>query len=102
MPEKGELVADCILKGLESKEEVGCAIGFGGGHYTPVFSKREREFAFGHMCAKYALDDLGAGLVAQMAEKTIGNVARAFVDSGMKSRHKKKIFTALDDLGIEY
>ena len=102
MPEKGELVADCILEGLEKKDKADCVIGFGGGHYTPMFSKKEKEFAFGHMCAKYALDDLDTGLVAQMAEKTIGNVAHAFVDSGMKSRHKKKIFAALGGLGIEY
>jgi len=102
LEDKGELVAESILKGLESKEQVECVIGFGGGHYAPVFSQKERDFAFGHMCAKYGLDELNEELVKQMVEKTVGNVSRAFVDSGMKSEHKKKVCTALDNLGINY
>ena len=61
------------------------------------------EVAFSHICAKYALDSLDKGLVAQMAEKTADGVGFAVLDEkGMKGRHRAMVKSALDALGIGY
>lgn len=98
----GEFVAECIVKGLDSKKKHEHAIGFGGGHYCPRFSEME-DTAFSHICPKYAADELTPELVKQMIEKTIDGVDYAVIDEkGLKSKHKHIIKQELDSLGMEY
>jgi D-aminoacyl-tRNA deacylase len=85
-----EFLVDSILRGLESEEVAPVVIGFGGGHYCPSFSPRMRDYAFGHMAAKYAVDLLTDDLVAQMIEKSPG-VEGALLDKGLKGQQKKKV-----------
>lgn len=102
-PELGEFVADAITQGLSSKEEVSVVIGFGGNHYASKFSKIEEDLAFGHMCPKYALDDLKEDTLRQMIKKTVGEVEQAILDEkGMKGAQKAKVKRILGEMGLEY
>jgi D-aminoacyl-tRNA deacylase len=96
----GDYLVDCILNGMDSKETAPTAIGFGGGHYCPKFSEYIKEYAMGHMAAKYAIDLLDEDLVTQMVEKSNG-VETILFDKGLKGRHKRRVLELLDSLGLE-
>ena len=93
-------LSDAILAGVKSQDVAPVAVGFGGGHYCPTFSVKERETAFGHIAAKYALDDLSDSLIAQMVERTLDGVDFAVFDKGLKGHHRKKIEVALKRLDV--
>lgn len=96
----GEYLVDCILLGLDSKETAPKAIGFGGGHYCPKFSEYIKDYAMGHMAAKYAIDLLDEALVKQMIEKSNGADTILF-DKGLKGRHKRRVIELIEGLGLE-
>jgi len=63
-------IAEAILQ-LERKEyEV--AIGIGGGHYAPRFTEiaLEKNIAFGHISARYAIQHLDAEMLEKMVAST--------------------------------
>lgn len=99
--EAGRYLAWAILRGIEEDGEAPVAVGFGGGHYCPTFTVMEREVAFGHVAAKYALDLLTPDLVGQMVERTVDGVERAVLEKGLKGYQRKKIEVALRKLGLE-
>ncbi len=102
-PEAAEHLTTAILEGISKIEEAPVAIGFGGGHYCPKFTELEGELAFGHICAKYALDLLDEELVRQMVERTLDGVEVAILDhKGMKGRQRRRVEEILMELGIEY
>ena len=96
-----EYLVDAILDGVASVEAAPAAIGFGGGHYCPKFSILEREHAFGHIAAKYALPELTDEMIAQMVTKTAGGIEKAYIESGLKGSDKRMLEAALDRLGVE-
>lgn len=87
-------LVDCILKGMNEKYSKPVAIGFGGGHYCPVFSEKMKEYAMGHMAAKYVIDLLTDDLVDQMIKKSC-NPERVFID-GLKGRQRRKVESLLE------
>jgi D-aminoacyl-tRNA deacylase len=91
-------LVDCILKGVGEKASKTVAIGFGGGHYCPAFSEKIKEYAMGHMAAKYAIDLLTDDLVEQMISKS-QNPEKVFID-GLKGRQRKKVETLLEKHGL--
>ena len=96
-------VCKAIL-GIENVKST-VAIGFGGPHYAPNFTKRElnTELAFGHMCPKYALDNLNAELVRQMIEKTVPNPELAVLDwKGMKGDQRQKVINWLGEMDFPW
>ena len=97
----GAYLAEAIIKGIESKGGAPVGIGFGGGHYCPTFTVMERETAFGHIAAKYALDLLTPELIGQMVERTVDGVEKAYLEGGLKGHQKKRVEVALRNLGVE-
>ncbi len=97
----GAYLAEAILNGIDANGEALVAIGFGGGHYCPMFTVMERETAFGHIAAKYALDLLTPELIGQMVERTVDGVERAYLEGGVKGHQKKRVEVALRNLGVE-
>lgn len=92
-------LVDCILRGMDDEGKAPVALGFGGGHYCPVFSVKMSEYAFGHMAAKYALPLLTESLVGQMAERS-GGAEAAVLDGGLKGHERKKVEALLGKLGL--
>jgi len=60
----------CLMK--RSPQRVPVAVGFGGSHYAPTFTRRvlESNIAFGHIFPRYALDE---GIDERMVIETIEN-----------------------------
>ena len=79
------------------------AIGFGGPHYAPKFTKLTLQgWAIGHICPKYQLGFLDRDLFKQMVEKTLPRPKTALVDKkGTKGKLKNLIKELADDFGID-
>jgi len=60
----------------------------------------ERETAFGHVAAKYALDLLTDELYGQMVERTMDGVDFAALDGGLKGWERRRVEVALARLGV--
>lgn len=95
-----EYLVDCILEGMDSRNEAPVAIGFGGGHYCPKFSELIQDYAMGHMAAKYAIMLLNEDLIHQMVEKSQG-IEKVLLDKGLKGKHKRMVMGLLGAAGIE-
>ncbi|TRO49231.1 hypothetical protein E2P65_01475 [Candidatus Bathyarchaeota archaeon] len=94
-------LVEAILEGIGETDTAPTVVGFGGGHYCPTFSVMEREIAFGHIAAKYAIELLTPELVAQMVEKTLDGVDGAVLDKGLKGHQRKRVEVALRKQGVE-
>jgi len=80
------------------------AVGFGGGHYAPTFTKLslEKRIGFGHMCPKYVMP-IDEEMIRQAFEKTIEKPRLAILDwKGLKSDHRKMLLETFDLLGVEW
>ncbi len=80
------------------------AIGFGGGHYAPSFTRLALggEYSFGHMCPKYAMP-IDREMILQAFEKTVEKPKVAVLDwKGLKAEMRKAIISVLEELGVEW
>ena len=79
------------------------AIGFGGPHYAPNFTKISDKIATGHIAPKYAVDFLNKEMIEQMINKTIPKPDFAVLDwKGLRGSERRNIIKILDDLGVEW
>ncbi len=100
------LVADAVnntkFDNLTQDSNWVSVIGFGGNHYATKFTRYmlETDYAFGHLCAKYAIPQLTQELIHQMITKTSPPPELVLFDKkGMKQ--KQQIRTWLSDYEIE-
>ena len=94
-----EYLAEAILEGIRSKEKAPAAIGIGGGHYCPKLTQYEGEYAFGHICPKYAIDYLNNEISRQMVEKTVPKPEYLVLDKkGVKQ--KTRILSLFKDIEV--
>ena len=93
-----DFLVDCILKGIRTNEKAESVIGVGGNHYASLFSGLERDYAFGHMCPKYSLENLDETMVGQMASKTMPEPKKViFDDKGIKQKSRlKELFSGYE------
>ncbi|MGA2386123.1 MAG: D-aminoacyl-tRNA deacylase [Candidatus Bathyarchaeia archaeon] len=81
------------------------ALGIGGPHYNPKFSRMALadEAAFGHMIPKYAIAEVDAAMISQCREKTLEKVEVAVLDwKGIPSQDKPKLLAALQEAGLPF
>jgi len=94
--EAGNVVASAILNCIQIRTKYRIAIGLGGTHYCPAFSKilLRTEVALGHIAPKYVLDSLELDLFKQMIEKTVEPVEFALIDwKGTNAKQRNKIIS---------
>lgn len=92
-------LVDCILAGMDEEEKKSIAIGFGGGHYCPMFSEKIQDYAMGHMAAKYTVDLLTDELVQQMVVKS-DKPEFALID-GLKGQQRRKVEALIGKTDVE-
>jgi D-aminoacyl-tRNA deacylase len=101
-----EVIAETLVKSIPPKKEGWqIAVGAGGGHYCPEFTKTElrTEIALGHIIPKYALDQLDFDLFKQAIEKTINQPSLLLLDwKGMTGEQRQKLIKFCGELGLEY
>ncbi|MCD6592082.1 MAG: hypothetical protein J7K78_03605 [Thaumarchaeota archaeon] len=100
-----EAVASACLKACKpTGKPPKPAIGFGGGHYAPTFTKLalKGEYCFGHMCPKYSMP-IDREPIIQAFEKTIEKPRLAVIDwKGIRGENRRSLIQILEDLEIEW
>lgn len=100
-----EVVATASLKTaeIEFHKVENTAIGFGGGHYAPSFTRivLEGDYLIGHMCPKYALP-IKLEQVKQAIERTTEKPKIALIDwKGITSNNRRELVSQLESLNLE-
>lgn len=99
----GEILAETIMSALRKPLTLKEAqIGFGGPHYAPKFTTKEKEeFAFSHICPKYLLDELDENMIRQTIDKTVEKVSALVIDwKGSRGGQREKVKNIADMLNI--
>ncbi len=95
--------ASAAMAAARVPTEAQTAVGFGGPHYAPAFTRLvlDQDLAIGHIAPNYVFP-LSPALIAQSVEKTEEKPRLAVIDwKGLKGRHREKLLGALRDLGLE-
>jgi D-aminoacyl-tRNA deacylase len=102
----GEVVAKSIMEGLRSTKKYEVALGFGGGHYSPAFTKimlDENAPAIAHVLPKYRINGFDAQMLAQAIEKSTVKPTRAIIDwKGLDKPGREKVIGLLKEAGMEW
>jgi len=94
---------DAIIKFQASNQTA--ALGIGGPHYNPKFTKMalENDTLFGHIIPKYALSHVDDEMLQQCVERTREKVDHAILDwKGIKGEDKPKILAELAEINLPY
>ncbi|MBU1197750.1 D-tyrosyl-tRNA(Tyr) deacylase [Candidatus Micrarchaeota archaeon] len=86
----------------ESKGKV--ALGFGGMHYAPKFSKLElEEYAFSHIASKHVAPSMTKEMVEHAMAKTIEKVEIGIIEKkSLKSEDRHHVIQALEQANLPY
>jgi len=105
-PVAGEIIASVIMNSFENfNSNFKTAVGIGGTHYCPEFSKIEErtEIALSHILSKYYVDEVDLSLFKQMIEKTAEPVSLALIDwKGLVSEQRNKIISFCEELNLDW
>lgn len=97
-------VSKAIIETIEDELEGVSSIGIGGPHYAPVFTKKAlaTEYAVGHICPKYHVNELTLDLIQQMIEKTHPKPRIALIDwKGLRGEDRRRIIDDLSSFELE-
>ncbi len=105
-----EAAANVIMKLVSerpaaSHQQPTIVTGFGGNHYCPQFSKKlfSENIAFGHICPKYAADNLTEDIILQAINKTIPTPEKVLVEwKGLNKEQRDKIISVLEKNKISW
>lgn len=67
-----KIVAEVVINETQKENKDKIAIGLGGGHYSPEFTKLvlRQNYSFGHICPKHNLNELNLDLLWVMIRKS--------------------------------
>ena len=76
------------------------AIALGGLHTCPGFAKIQLgdKYALGHICPKYALDNIDEAMLSQALDSTMPKAFNIILDWKGLGQHKKKVMAAIEEL----
>ena len=100
--EEAKIIAETILSETMKENNDKIAIGIGGGHYAPDFTKLalRKNYSFGHICPQYALDFLDENLLEQMIK--LSGAEEIILDwKGLKG-NKEKIVSLSEKSGLPF
>lgn len=100
----GEVAAEAVMRAARWGHGGISAVGFGGGHYAPDFTRLELEgeLAFGHIVPKDAVGTLDPEMTKMLFDKTGKSCRLAVLDwKGIRGVDRETLLRSLKDLGIE-
>ena len=96
------IICNALLAKPDLKE---VAVGFGGPHYAPNFSKQKilDNVAVGHICPNYHLDNIDEEMVLQAFEKTTPKTDFAIIDwKGCTKEQRDKLIAVFQKNKISW
>jgi D-aminoacyl-tRNA deacylase len=96
----GEIIAKTIATETFRQSDDKAAIGIGGGHYAPDFTKLvlRKNYSFGHICPLHNLQNLNENLLIQMIQRS-GASEIVLNWKGLKE-HKERILGLCNATGL--
>lgn len=96
-------VVDALLTAIKKPLKGVPAVGFGGPHYAPTFTKYslEKKYAFGHILSKYVISDTTDKVIRDAFKKTDDAKIAVINWKGMPGKIRKKLHENLIQKGIE-
>ncbi len=98
-----KVVARAIAEALDAPEEGAVAVGFGGPHYAPQFSKivLSKELAISHIVPKYAFPKVSVRELKLAIERSVIRPSVALIDwKGLKSDERQMVLRVCDEEGL--
>ena len=102
------IVSEAIMnvsKEIDNKEDFKIAVGFGGPHYAPSFTKKtlETEYAIGHIIPEYVYDNITTRELKMAVERNDEKVEYALIDwKGLNKRHRDMTIEYLEKVGLKW
>lgn len=99
----GKIIAEAIQHLIENKpKQRKVALGIGGTHYCPAFKRLifEENYAFGHICPKYHMQNLTKEMLYQAIKKTSPQVKEIVIDWKGVSGHKDALKLTLEGIAL--
>jgi D-aminoacyl-tRNA deacylase len=101
-----EAVARTVYKIAQGTKTAKTALGIGGPHYAPNFTKtvlsESSDIAVGHIIPSYVFQGLRKEMVKKAVERTLERVELALLDwKGLRGENREFIKPILDELGLE-
>ncbi len=93
----------CIAAVTRSSPSKKAAVGVGGGHYAPAFTRSMSEnlHDFGHILPKYAMPE-GLQLLAEAVRRTVDGCRTLVIDwKGVPGAYRQVVLRVADSLGLE-
>ncbi|MGM5482635.1 MAG: D-aminoacyl-tRNA deacylase [Nanobdellota archaeon] len=103
--DSGKIIAHTINQVLKRKIPNKTAIvGIGGPHYCNNFNKllERTEYAVGHVCPKYMLQDFNSEILKQAIDKTYEGSSLVVLDWKGLGNYKQNVLSIVEKLGINY
>ncbi len=100
----GLAVAKAIISSINPPKEVLRAIGVGGGHYAPKFTRLglNTEVAVGHIIPKYATTYITEEMLKQAIEKTVDRAQMLILDwKGVKGKDRVRIIEIAGNMQVD-
>jgi D-aminoacyl-tRNA deacylase len=101
----GEAAANTLYNVASSVKRFKTAVGIGGPHYAPNFTKvalMSPEIAIGHIIPNYVLQGLSKEMVRKAVERTLERVELILLDwKGLRAEHREFLRPIIEELGIE-
>lgn len=106
----GRFIAETLVYLIDNSEDIKnkeytTAFGIGGTHTCQNFMKitlNDENIAIGHVCPKYALQDLDDTMISQGIEKSMKKSELIILDWKGMGEHKDRIVSIIKELGIEF
>ena len=97
-----KIIAQTVVESTLTRSPDTIAIGLGGGHYSPDFTKLtlKKGYAFGHICPKHQLGNLNRNLIKQMIGRSRANVI--ILDWKGLKENKDHIVALCEDTGLPF
>ncbi|MEM2885278.1 MAG: D-aminoacyl-tRNA deacylase [Thermoproteota archaeon] len=99
----GYALAHAALAAVKAETESGAAVGLGGTHYCPKFTRLalEGSLPFGHMLPKHSLGSVDAPFLRYVLGRNAETVEVVVLDwKGMSGRDKARLVPELEKLGL--
>ena len=108
--EAGRIIAETLVYLIENSEEIAnedyiTVFGIGGTHTCQNFMKivlNDEKIAIGHVCPKYALQDLDENMIKQGIERSMKKAEFIIVDWKGLGDNKERIIELLEEMSLEY
>ncbi len=94
---------DSLIMAIKNPLEGVAAVGFGGPHYAPTFTRYtfERGFAFGHILSKHVLGETPMDIILDAFRKTMDTHVAVFNWKGIPGGLRRKLYEELSEIGID-